>query len=447
VPVARVLLIRPGLGAYYTGVGAGVAVTTSPPVNLSTLAAVLLRGGHQAWVWDLEASPRPALARELTRLEPDIVGFTFRTPQWHSVRALVRVARNLLPDALLVAGGPHASSLPAATLEGTALDLVVRGEGEAPLLALADGADPRTVPGVVGHGFEGPPAQPVQPLDSLPMPAWHLYDMAAYRPRSAVARQTPAADLESSRGCLASCLYCTKAVFGRRFEPFSPDRFTASVLHAQAAGFRSFNLVDDSFTTDRDRAVAICEQLAARGAPLPWTATNGIRVTGVDEPFFRLAHRAGCRLLAFGLESGSDERLRAIGKGATTAQARRAVQAAHAAGITTVGYFMLGLPGETPESLQATLDFACSLPLDWAKFALTLPLPGTPLWQAWRGGLKLDFDPTLTGHRPPREWFEHPDLDWDTLERARRRAYLSFYGRPAWVARRLQRALRGRAYL
>ena len=445
--MARVLLIRPGLGAYYSGVGAGVAVTTSPPVNLSTLAAVLLREGREVTVWDLEASPRPDLVRELQRLAPDLVGFTFRTPQWHQVRVLARIARNLLPDALLVAGGPHASSLPDATLAGLALDLVVRGEGEAPLLALADGADPRGVPGVVGRDFEGPPARPASPLDALPMPAWQLYDMAAYRPRSVVARQTPTADLESSRGCLASCLYCTKAVFGRRFEPFSPDRFVASVLHARAAGFRSFNLVDDSFTTDHARAVAICEGLEARGAPLPWTATNGIRVTGVDQPFFRLAHRAGCRLLAFGLESGSDERLRAIGKGATTAQARRAVTAAHAAGITTVGYFMLGLPGETLQSLQATIDFACSLPLDWAKFALTLPLPGTPLWRAWRGQLKRDFDPAVTGHRPPREWFEHPDLDWDTLEAARREAYRRFYRRPAWALRRVQRTLQGRAYL
>ncbi len=445
--MARVLLIRPGLGRYYSGVGAGAAVTTSPPVNLATLAAVLERGGHAVRVWDLEATPRPSLLTELRAYAPELVGFTFRTPQWAQIQALARMVRNLLPDALLVAGGPHASSLPEQTLSGTALDLVVRGEGERPLLALADGGDPRGIPGVVGHGFDNGAARPVDPLDALPLPAWHLFDVGSYTPRSVVSRQTPTADLESSRGCLARCVYCTKAVFGRRFSPLSAPRFVESVLHAEAAGFRSFNLVDDSFTTHIDRAVAICEGLIARGSPLPWTATNGIRVTGVDEAFFRTAQRAGCQLLAFGLESGSDARLRAIGKGATTAQARRAVQAAHAAGITTVGYFMLGLPGETTESLRETIDFAASLPLDWAKFALTLPLPGTPLWETWRDRLARDFDPTLSGHRPPREWFDHPDLDWDTLEGARRRAYLRFFGRPAWVRRRVLRTLQGRAYL
>ncbi len=445
--MARVLLIRPGLGRYYSGVGAGLAVTTSPPVNLATLAAVLDRAGHAVRVWDLEASPQHDLVGALRSEAPDLIGFTFRTPQWEQARGLMALARNLLPEALLVAGGPHASSLPEQTLAQTSLDLVVRGEGEHALLALADGEGPRRVPGVVGRGFAGPPAQRVEPLDDLPLPAWSLFDLGAYTPRSVVARQTPTADLESSRGCLAQCIYCTKAVFGRRFEPFSPERFVASVLHAKDAGFRSFNLVDDSFTTDLARAKAICELLIAHGSPLPWTATNGIRVTGVDTDFFRLAERAGCRLLAFGLESGSDERLRAIGKGATTAQARRSVAAAQAAGITTVGYFMLGLPGETVQSLQATIDFAAGLALDWAKFAITLPLPGTPLWAAWQGRLSRDFDPGMTGHRPPRDWFDHPDLSWEILEDAQRRAYRRFYGRPAWLRRRLARTLRGRAYL
>ncbi len=437
--MARVLLIRPGLADYYSGVGAGLAVTTSPPLNLATLAAVLEEAGHQVEIRDLEDSPRSDLVGWLRSTTPDIVGITGRTPQWEQIRQLARTARNVLPDALLVAGGPHASSLPEATLAGTALDLVVRGEGEGPLLALAEGRDPAGIPGVVGHGFEGPPPEPSEQLDGLPLPAWHHFDLGVYRRPSLVALGSPVADLESSRGCLARCLYCTKTVFGRRFAPFSPERFVASVLDARDRGFRSFNLVDDSFTTGLDRAVTICEQLIERGSPLPWTATNGIRVTGVDDAFFRLARRSGCRLLAFGLESGSDERLRAIGKGATVAQGRRAVQAAKAAGITTVGYFMLGLPGETEASLDETIRFAASLELDWAKFALTMPLPGTPLWERWRPWLKEDFFPAMSGHRPAREWFEHPELSWDTLEAARRRAYRSVYGRPGWVIGRLRR--------
>jgi anaerobic magnesium-protoporphyrin IX monomethyl ester cyclase len=442
--MATVLLIRPGLGDFYTGVGAGLAVTCSPPVNLATLAAATALAGHRVEIWDLEASPRPDLVRALRELAPDIVGITFRTPQWMQARRLARVARNLLPGALLVAGGPHASSLPAHTIEEAGFELVVQGEGEAPLVALADGLDPRGIPGVHGQGFASAPAPLDALLDVLPLPAWERFDLRAYRRPSLVAMASPVADLESSRGCLAHCVYCTKAVFGRRFRPFSPERFVASVDHARAAGFRSFNLVDDSFTTDPARAAAICELLIQRGPPLPWTCTNGIRVTGVDRSLFRLMKRAGCQLVAFGLESGSDEHLRAVGKGATTEQGRRAVRAAHAEGLSTVGYFMLGLPGETEASLDQTIRFAASLDLDWAKFALTMPLPGTPLWRRWRERLHQPFSPALSGYRAPRDWFEHPDLSWDVLEVAQRRSYRHFYGRPRWVMSQLRRVLRRR---
>lgn len=442
--MARILLIRPGLAAYYRGVGAGMAVTHSPPVNLATLAAAAERAGHRVRIWDLEVTERADPAGELRALSPDIVGLTFRTPQWRQARALARMVRAVLPRVLLVAGGPHASSLPAATLEGAPFDLVVRGEGERPLTALADGTSPSTVPGVFLPSGHETPVQHAPDLDHLPLPAWQHFDVNAYSTPTLVATRTPTADLESSRGCLARCVYCTKAVFGRRFAPFAPERFVASVEHARAFGFRSYNLVDDSFTTDIARAKEICERLAARPDPLPWTATNGIRVTGVDGAFFRLARRAGCTLLAFGLESGSDELLRAVGKGATTEQARRALRDARAAGITTLGFFMLGLPGETRETLEATLDFACSIDLDWAKFALTMPLPGTPLWGLWQQHLTRPFDPAFSAHRPAREWFAHPELDWDTLEATRRRAYRRFYGRPAWAAGSLRRALYGR---
>ena len=117
------------------------------------------------------------------------------------------------------------------------------------------------------------------------------------------------------------------------------------------------------------------------------------------------------------------------------------MRAAHAAGISTLGYFMLGLPGESLETLEATIDFATSLDLDWAKFALTMPLPGTPLWSLWKRHLTRPFDPNFSAHRPAREWFAHPDLPWDTLEAARRRAYLTFYGRPAWVTRQIRALL------
>ncbi|MFH1464969.1 MAG: radical SAM protein [Pseudomonadota bacterium] len=439
--MAHVLLIRPGLGAFYRGVAAGLAVTHSPPLNLAMLAASLRARGHRVQVWDLEVGPRRDLVAELRRAAPDLVGVTFRTPQWEQALALATLVRNVLPAARSIAGGPHASALPGSCVLSGGFDLALQGEGEGALGALADGAAPAAIPGLHWPGGHCPaPPAALADLDALPLPAWEDYELAAYG-GSLVTRGAPVADLESSRGCPFGCIYCSKAVFGRRFTPLSPARFLEGVDQAQAAGFRSFNLVDDTFTTERARAVAICEGLLRRPRPLPWTCTNGLRVDAVDEDLLRLVARAGCRLVAFGLESGSQERLAAVGKGTNLAQGRAAVEAAHAAGLTTVGYFMLGLPGETEASLRETIAFACSLPLDFAKFALTMPLPGTPLWRRWRAHLASPFDPGMSAYRTAEAWFDHPDLPWEALHRAHRLAHRAFYGRPRQAARLAWRAL------
>ena len=221
----------------------------------------------------------------------------------------------------------------------------------------------------------GPERPLIQDLDSLPMPAWKLFDMSRYSNKSLVARTIPVADLESSRGCRAQCIYCTKGVFGSDYRMKSPSRFVDEIEHAQAAGFNAFNLVDDSFTTRTSRAHAICEEILHRGIHMPWTCTNGLRVGNVDEEFFQLARRSGCWLVAFGFESGSDEVLKRIKKGATVRQAERAVKWARKHGFVILGYFMVGLPGETRETIRQTATFASSLDIDFAKFSITMPLP------------------------------------------------------------------------
>ncbi len=439
--MSRVLLIEPGCGDYYRGVSVGVAVTRSPPLNLALLAAVLERAGHQVRIWDLQLGSMPDSQAAMRAWTPDLVGISFRTPQLAAARRLATAAKRACPGALLVAGGTHASAMPEDTVDSGSFDIAVRGEGEAPLAALADGAPRAGIPGLSWQGGSSPAPAARPSLDELPSPAWQHFDLAAYRRRSLVAAVTPVADLETSRGCRAACLYCSKSVFGREFRTRSPERVVDDAQHARRHGFRAFNLVDDSFATDLPRAVAVCEALIRRDLRMPWTCTNGLRVCNLDETFFRLAQRAGCRLVAFGLESGSDRLLRGVGKGATTAQARRAVQGARRAGITTVGYFMLGLPGETERSLRATLRFSASLGLDYAKFSLTMPLPGTALYERWRPHMRSPLSHGFSIHRPARDWFEHPELPWSQLEACRRRAYLRFYGRPRWLARRLLEAL------
>lgn len=440
--MAQVLLVRPSTRRYYRTSPVGGAITRSPPLNLARLAAALRVRGHEVSVLDLEVRPLRHLARALRRLRPDVVGVSFRTPQWNEAEAIARTVARLHPRALRVAGGPHPSARPRAVVRGGAFHVAVRGEGESTLVRLVERGSSESIPGVTRPGLHSEDAPPLRDLDALPFPAWDLFDLSHYRRASFVARLPPVADLETSRGCPAACVYCSKRVFGHGFRPMSAERALDEVDAALAAGFRSFNLVDDAFTTDLHRATAFCEGLIRRGSPLPWTCTNGLRVAETDRTFFRTARAAGCWLAAFGLETGSDRLLQKIGKRATVDQARRAVRAAHREGIVTVGYFMLGLPGETEQSLRQTLRFALDLDLDLAKFSLAMPLPGTPLYTRWAAFVHHpDGARTLDVHRPAPTWFDHPDLRWETLEAARRRAWVRFYGRPRSLVPRLSRLI------
>ncbi len=438
----KAALINPSMGDYYRGSKVRAAITLSPPLNLAVLAASARRAGHEVAALDLEARGDADVLAWLSAEAPDLVGITFRTPLFPQARRLAEQIREHLPGALLVAGGVHPSTRPRETIGRAPFDVAVRGEGDEVIAELLDGRAYEDIGGITWAGGETPARRLIPDLDALPMPAWDLFDLRDYRRRSLVARVAPVADLESSRGCRARCVYCTKGVFGSQYRVKSPRRMIEEIERARAAGFRAFNLVDDSFTTLTSRSIAICEALIRRDLRMPWTLTNGIRVANVNERFFQLARRAGCYLLAFGFESGSDEVLRRIKKGASTRQAVRAVRWARKYGFTILGYFMVGLPGETPETIAETARFAASLDLDYAKFSITMPLPGTPLYEQWRPYIRDEARYDFSIHRPDPSLYEHPDFQWGELERYTRDAYRSFYGRPGFVAKRVLRSLR-----
>jgi anaerobic magnesium-protoporphyrin IX monomethyl ester cyclase len=437
-----VLLINPSMGDYYQGAKVKAAITLSPPLNLALLGAQLKLAGHRVVALDMEAEPEADVAALLRRVQPDLVGITFRTPLFPQAKALALQVRAQCPAAMIVAGGVHASTRPQACLDRAPFDVVVRGEGDHTIVELAQGLPFESIQGISWRGGETPARPLIADLDTLPFPAWELFDLSLYQTPSLVAREVPVADLESSRGCRAQCIYCTKGVFGSAYRTKSPLRMVDEIEHAKAHGFKAFNFVDDSFTTVTSRAIAVCQELLRRELRMPWTCTNGLRVGNVNEEFFRLARKSGCWLVAFGFESGSDEVLKRIKKGATVAQARRAVVWARKYDFTILGYFMVGLPGETGATIRETAEFAASLDVDFAKFSITMPLPGTPLYTSWSAQIKDQEQTDFSIHRSGGRFYTHPDFSWAELEDHTRRAYRTFYGRPTYVAKRLARSLR-----
>jgi radical SAM superfamily enzyme YgiQ (UPF0313 family) len=399
----------------------------------------------------------------------------------------VFLARSL--GAATVAFGTHVTPLPQATLESfPALDYVVRGEpeltirelvdtlesrdrsvrredvsGEPPsrwswrpgmapefagrLAALYQASDPEWRPAwcaahsagdqlarIAGLAWRRDGAvtlnddRPlIRDLDSLPLPRHDLLPLEAYR---APLVGGPYAFVVTSRGCPAGCRFCIKHVsYGSSVRFRSPQNVLAELDLLVALGVKAVNMYADLFTVNRDHVVGICEGIIARGLQLRWTCNS--RVDFVDRELLQLMARAGCWMIAWGLESGDDQMLRRMAKGITTGRAAQSLRWARDAGIMNWGYFIIGLPGETEESIRRTIGFAKQLPVDLVIFHIAAPHPGTPFY----------FEVVENGwFRPGTRWEEvdmdrstvldYPQLSAEDLERWASRAFREWALRP-----------------
>jgi radical SAM superfamily enzyme YgiQ (UPF0313 family) len=448
--MSRVLLVNPpsAVGVYDSS-KIRVAITSAPFITLATLAGELLRRGHRVEIADLmvEHEPLRAYRRRLEELRPEYVGITFTTPLYHEARQLARMAREVLPDVTTVAGGVHATTLPRESLEDGGFDIVVMGEGETTLAEIVAGRDPADVEGVAfGRGDDftrTPPRQPIADLDDLPMPAWRLHDLSRYRAPHIASRANPVGYMETNRGCNHHCTYCSQRIFGHRVRSKSSRRVVDEMFGMLELGFADIHIKDDNFTADMERAKETCRLLRKEGFPAPWALPTGVNVEDVDEEFFALAREAGCYQISFGIESGVPEILAGVNKRQDPGEIRRAVEMAHEAGLETVGFFMMGLPGDTEQTMRRSIDFACSLPLTYAKASMTLPFPSSALYrQIDMDGRILSRDWSKYNFHCTSEVWKHENLDWKTIQHYYSLFHRRFYFRPSYILRRLWRDLR-----
>ena len=211
-------------------------------------------------------------------------------------------------------------------------------------------------------------------------------------------------------------------------------------------GFREFLLADDIFTSDQKWAGEVAEAITATGTNMLWTCQNGIRVESADAALFQKMRRAGCYRVSFGFESGNDEVLKQFGKGgrATVEQGRKAVQMARQAGIETSGFFLLGLSSDTVETMEETVDFARTVPVDMLKFGSTIAFPGTPMFKDYhQAGLIRSYDWDDYHIYTEEPLFSHPNIPYETVVKMMDLAYKKAITRnPGFIWRRFQRGIR-----
>jgi anaerobic magnesium-protoporphyrin IX monomethyl ester cyclase len=202
-------------------------------------------------------------------------------------------------------------------------------------------------------------------------------------------------------------------------------------------------------TLDFDRAEAICDLIIKKGLKFPWATVNGIRVNRVSKKLLKKMKQAGCYRVYFGIESGSQPILNNIKKGINLKQVRQAVKWANEAGLETFGFFMIALPGETETDIKKTIKLATSLDLSMAKMSITTPLPATELFEDLekKGKIKTKDWGEYNLYLPARKIYDHPNLDWETIDKYYGLFYRRFYLNPRFLTRRLGFAIKNKTLL
>lgn len=358
-----------------------VSETPSPPLGLAFVAGALEEAGVEVALLDYVVHPYDpnALAQTLAEFKPDFAGVTCVTMNYHEAARIVGDIHRADPDLFVVMGGPHASFRAVETLkELPGLSAVAVGEGEQTAADLARrlGGDLSPVAGLVfkknGRIIQNPARPPMTDITTLPAPARHLIPMGRYRALGLCPTMT------TSRGCPFKCIFCVgRKMVGARVRYRNPRQVVDELAFLAGLGFHQINLADDLFTANPKHCLSVCKEIMDRGLKVKWTSFA--RVDTVTLPVLTAMKEAGCSAVSFGVESGDPAVLKIVKKGITLDQVLAAVDMCNRAGLLPHASFILGLPGETPETLKATVAFGEKLGKKGVSFGFHLlaPFPGT----------------------------------------------------------------------
>lgn len=411
-----------------------------PPLGIAYVAAVLEKSGHEVRILDI-----PGLnltideaRKEISDYKADVAGVTCMTSTIRGSLEAAQLAKD--SGAIVVMGGPQLAVYPEETVSYSFVDYGVVGEGEYVMrdlvAALESGGDVSKVRGIVyksggethvnGYGL-------VDDLDTLPLPARHLLPMERY---DCVITKRPFVTMVSSRGCPYRCGFCFKQPSDNITRFRSPKNVVDEMEHCvERYKTRWVMFYDDTLGARREHITGICNEIIERGLDIEWDSP--MRVNNVDKELLELMHKAGCRRLRYGVESGDEGILKLMRKGITIDLVKKVFKLTDEVGIETFAYFIIGYAKETPATIRKTINLAKELDSDWTMFTVATPYPKTNLYDlALEAGiLKGDYwrDFTL-GKREERLPYFVKDSD-----RWVKQAYKEFYLRPRYVWKKLKR--------
>lgn len=422
-----------------------------PSLGLAYIASLLRESQYDVSILDAYVSQFSInkTVDEIVRIEPDILGISVLTTSAFVVEKIVTQIRSLLPKTLIVMGNLHASLFAEELLIERHADVIVHQEGEYTMLEVANAVKNKSSfelikgisyfkDGVVQHNELRPF---IDDLDSLPYPAWDLFDMDKYHndPRTAVkSKKTEHSEMQilATRGCPYACTFCSSRTTksqGNKYRMRKPERVVDEVEYLYEK-YESpvFAFMDLAFPLVKSHAIQLCEELIKRGLnqKISWLCEP--RVKPLDRETLGMMKKSGCARVCFGIESGNQEILDALKKQFALDDARQAVSMAKAAGLEVDSMFMLGLPSETYEMSWKTINFAKELDVRFAIFNLFVPYPGCELYDVLKNENKIMADswsaftsyPSYSGNKPV---YVPDGRSWQELVQIQKQAMREFY--------------------
>ncbi|MDO8602520.1 MAG: radical SAM protein [Candidatus Omnitrophota bacterium] len=425
------------------------------PLGVAYIAAVLERNGIEVKIIDQHADKidDELLIQKILAESPQAVGFSCLTLVMDKVINIIRKIRALRKDIKIILGNIHPTVFADELLKENIGDVIVRGEGEHAtldtILAFRDGRDLKDIKGISfvqdGRVCRNPDRQPIEDLDKLPYPAWHLFDLGYYKKGCPlVSMYDTIIPLVASRGCPWKCIFCSQDMFYKRPRYRKTLNIVDEIEYMHKTykvNFFGFN--DANFPFSVNQGLEFCNEIIRRklNKKIKWITET--RVDLVNLELLIKMKEAGAHLIMYGFEVGNQKVLDSLKKGTTLEQARKAMKATKKAGLLTLGLFMLGVPGDTKETCEETIKFAKELDCDIVKFNIAIPLPGSAFFEEYKNKLKDIYE-----YKKFTSWTDWSNDKGDLLYmpetmssqdlvNLQRKAMFTFYVRPRIIFRHI----------
>lgn len=410
-----------------------------PSLSLAYVAAVAEREGMEVQFIDAHALnlSLEETIRRVKSFQPDMLAFTVTTYLFYQTLAWVRALRQAIGVPTLL-GGVHMGIYPEGTMTHHSIDFGCIGEAEVVLpgffRTVNNGGDLGDVEGLIwrdnGKVIVNPCPEPLADIDTAPFPARHHLPNDRYY--SFISQFQNFSPMITSRGCPFQCIFCEQG--GTKFRPRTPNNVGDEIEECyHVFKVREFDFFDSSFTVQKQRVIDICDEIRRRDINVYWAIRS--RVDLVNEPMLKALAKAGCKRIYYGIESGDSDILKTLRKETNIQLIREIIGLTNKYDIDTFGYFMVGSPGESVESIKKTIKFAIDLKLDYAQFSKVTPMPATELYRMLVEDTGRDYWQEYILDESKDIYLPRPrtDLTEEEVQFWTRKAYLAFYFRPRYI--------------